>query len=90
MLRILRVDQKAVTIFNFKKLNFLGRNYDEESDHRINSNLSSGICVNAIFAANGNKGDWGFDPKYYRYALIEGEITAVDHDKRTLNVKGNR
>ncbi len=41
-----------------------------------------------IFAANGNKGDWGFDPKYYRYALIEGEITSVDHEKRTLNVKG--
>lgn len=41
-----------------------------------------------IFAANGNKGDWGFDPKYYRYALIEGEIISVDHEKRTLNVKG--
>ena len=41
-----------------------------------------------IFAANGNKGDWGFDPKYYKYALIEGEITSVDHEKRTLNVKG--
>jgi hypothetical protein len=42
----------------------------------------------SVFSANGNKGDWGFDPKYYRYALIEGEITSVDHDKRTLNVKG--
>ncbi len=42
----------------------------------------------AVFSANGNKGDWGFDPKYYKYALIEGEITSVDHDKRTLNVKG--
>ena len=41
-----------------------------------------------IFAANGNKGDWGFDPKYYKYALIEGEITSVDHEKRTLSVKG--
>ena len=41
-----------------------------------------------VFSANGNKGDWGFDPKYYKYALIEGEITSVDHDKRTLNVKG--
>lgn len=41
-----------------------------------------------IFAANGNKGDWGFDPKNYKYALIEGEITSVDHDKKTLNVKG--
>ncbi len=28
----------------------------------------------AVFSANGNKGDWGFDPKYYKYALIEGEI----------------
>ncbi len=42
----------------------------------------------AVFSANGNKGDWGFDPKYYKYALIEGEITSVDHDKKTLNVKG--
>ena len=42
----------------------------------------------AVFAANGNKGDWGFDPKYYKYALIEGEITSVDHEKMTLHVKG--
>ena len=46
------------------------------------------LMSTAVFSANGNKGDWGFDPKYYRYALIEGEITSVDHDKRTLNVKG--
>jgi len=42
----------------------------------------------AVFSANGNKGDWGFDPKYYKYALIEGEITSVDHDIKVLNVKG--
>lgn len=42
----------------------------------------------AVYAANGNKGDWGFDPKYYKYALIEGEITSIDHDKKALNVKG--
>ena len=46
------------------------------------------LMSTAVFSANGNKGDWGFDPKYYRYALIEGEITSVDHDKKTLNVKG--
>ena len=59
-------------------------------------NLTIGLTVifllafvsTGIFAANGNKGDWGFDPKYYRYALIEGEITSVDHEKRTLHVKG--
>ena len=59
-------------------------------------NLTIGLTVifllafvsTGIFAANGNKGDWGFDPKYYKYALIEGEITSVDHDKGTLNVKG--
>lgn len=59
-------------------------------------NLTIGLTViflltfmsTGIFAANGNKGDWGFDPKYYKYALIEGEITSVDHEKRTLNVKG--
>ena len=59
-------------------------------------NLTIGLTVifllafmsTAVFAANGNKGDWGFDPKYYKYALIEGEITSVDHEKRTLNVKG--
>ncbi len=46
-------------------------------------------CVTtAIFAANGNKGDWGFDPKYYNYALIEGEIISIDHDKKALKVKG--
>lgn len=41
-----------------------------------------------VFAANGNKGDWGFDPKNYQYALIEGEITSIDHDKGMLQVKG--
>jgi hypothetical protein len=59
-------------------------------------NLTIGLTVifllafmsTAVFAANGNKGDWGFDPKYYKYALIEGEITSVDHEKRALNVKG--
>ena len=59
-------------------------------------NLTIGLTVifllafmpTAVFAANGNKGDWGFDPKYYKYALIEGEITSVDHEKKTLNVKG--
>ncbi len=42
-----------------------------------------------VSAANGNKGDWGFEPKNWRYALIEGEITSIDHDKKVLNVKGN-
>ena len=59
-------------------------------------NLTIGLTVifllafmpTGIFAANGNKGDWGFDPKYYKYALIEGKITSVDHEKMTLNVKG--
>ncbi len=59
-------------------------------------NLTIGLTVifllafvsTGIFAANGNKGDWGFDPKYYKYALIEGEITSVDHEKRTLHVRG--
>ena len=59
-------------------------------------NLTIGLTVifllafmpTGIFAANGNKGDWGFDPKYYKYALIEGEITSVDHEKMTLHVKG--
>ncbi len=46
------------------------------------------LLSTVVFSANGNKGDWGFDPKYYRYALIEGEITSVDHNKKTLNVKG--
>ena len=41
-----------------------------------------------LFAANGYKGGWGFEPKNYKYALIEGEITSVDHEKKTLNVKG--
>lgn len=59
-------------------------------------NLTIGLTVifllafvsTGIFAANGNKGDWGFDPKYYKYALIEDEITSVDHEKRTLHVRG--
>lgn len=37
-----------------------------------------------VFAANGNRGDWGVDPKN---ALIEGEITSIDLDKRILYVK---
>ncbi|MFO0792639.1 MAG: hypothetical protein U0586_01110 [Candidatus Brocadiaceae bacterium] len=41
-----------------------------------------------VFAANGNKGDWGFDPKYYKYALIEGEITSIDYDNGILHMKG--
>ncbi len=41
-----------------------------------------------VFAANGNKGDWGFEPKNYKYALIEGEITSIDYDNRVLQVKG--
>ncbi len=46
-------------------------------------------CVSpAVFAANGNKADWGFEPKNYRYALIEGEITSIDHDNEVLRVKG--
>lgn len=49
--------------------------------------LIAGIST-GVFAANGNKGDWGFDPKNYKYALIEGEITSIDLDKRILHVKG--
>lgn len=46
-------------------------------------------CISTdVFAANGNKGDWGFDPKYYNYALIEGEITSIDYEKKVLHVKG--
>lgn len=46
-------------------------------------------CIStSVFGANGNKGDWGFDPKYYNYALIEGEITSIDHDNGILHVKG--
>lgn len=46
-------------------------------------------CIStSVFAANGNKGDWGFDPKYYNYALIEGEIISIDYDKGVLRVKG--
>lgn len=40
------------------------------------------------FAANGNKGDWGFEPKNYKYALIEGEIISIDYKKGTLSIKG--
>jgi len=43
---------------------------------------------NNVFASNGNKGDWGFDPKYYNYALIEGEITSIDYNKGIFQVKG--
>ncbi|MDN3514050.1 MAG: hypothetical protein NG747_06590 [Candidatus Brocadia sp.] len=49
--------------------------------------LVAGIST-GVFAANGNKGDWGFDPKNYKYALIEGEITSIDLDKSVLHVKG--
>lgn len=42
-----------------------------------------------VFAANGNKADWGFEPNNYKYALIEGEITSIDHDKGVLHVKGS-
>lgn len=41
-----------------------------------------------VFAANGNKGDWGFEPKNYKYALIEGEITSIDYDNGVLQIKG--
>lgn len=41
-----------------------------------------------VFAANGNKADWGFEPNNYKYALIEGEITSIDHDNGILRVKG--
>lgn len=41
-----------------------------------------------VFASNGNKGDWGFEPKNYTYALIEGEITSIDYDQGILHVKG--
>ncbi len=47
------------------------------------------LIASVTFASNGSKGDWGFDPKYYKYALIEGEVISVDHDKGTLMVKGN-
>ena len=42
-----------------------------------------------IFAANGSKGDWGFDARYYKYALIEGEVTSIDYERGILRVKGN-
>lgn len=42
----------------------------------------------SVFAANGNKGDWGFETKSYKYALIEGEVTSINHDKGVLHVKG--
>lgn len=46
-------------------------------------------CISTgVFAANGNKGDWGFEPKNYKYALIEGEITSIDYDKGILCMKG--
>lgn len=51
--------------------------------------LSLTTCMTiVVFAANGNKGDWGFEPKQYKYALIVGEITSIDHNKRVLQVKG--
>ena len=42
-----------------------------------------------VFAANGNKADWGFEPNNYKYALIEDEITSIDHDTGVLQVKGS-
>jgi hypothetical protein len=38
-----------------------------------------------VFAANGIKGDCGFGTKAYKYALIEGEVTSIDPDKKNVN-----
>ncbi|MDR4507214.1 MAG: hypothetical protein MRJ65_03075 [Candidatus Brocadiaceae bacterium] len=46
-------------------------------------------CIStSVFATNAGKTDWGFESKNYAYALIEGEITSIDHNKNTLQVKG--
>ncbi|MCF6150523.1 MAG: hypothetical protein E3K37_17990 [Candidatus Kuenenia sp.] len=42
----------------------------------------------SVFAANGNKGDWGFETKAYKYALIEGKVISINPDKKTLTVEG--
>ena len=47
--------------------------------------LSLGFVSNNVFA---NKTNWGLEEKHYRYAVIEGEVTSIDHDNMVLTVEG--
>ncbi len=47
--------------------------------------LSLGFVSTNVFA---NKTNWGLEDKHYKYAVIEGEVTTIDHDNRVLTVEG--
>ena len=47
--------------------------------------LSLGFVSNNVFA---NKTNWGLEEKHYRYAVIEGEVTTIDHEAGMLTVEG--
>ncbi|OQZ01071.1 MAG: hypothetical protein B6D35_04090 [Candidatus Brocadia sp. UTAMX2] len=84
----LQDNQKTVTLCPVTKQTFSGGFAMKISISKIMALFLIGGIATGVFAANGNKGDWGFDPKYYNYALIEGEITSIDHDKGFLRVEG--
>ena len=47
--------------------------------------LFIGFISSNVFA---NKTNWGIDASHYRYALIEGEVTAIDHERKVITVDG--
>jgi len=77
----LQACQKTVTVCNVSKQTFFGGIVKKVYIIRIMALFLIAFISNNVFASNGNKGDWGFDPKYYNYALIEGEITSIDYNK---------
>ncbi len=47
--------------------------------------LSLGFASSNVLA---NKTNWGLEEKHYKYAVVEGEVTSIDHDKMELKVEG--
>lgn len=62
---------KTVTVCTVTKQTFLGGIAMKTYILGIMALFVVAFISTSVFAANGNKGDWGFEPKNYRYALIE-------------------
>ncbi|GAN33812.1 MAG: hypothetical protein DYG83_18075 [Candidatus Brocadia sp. AMX2] len=64
--------QKAMTVHTVTQQTFFRKNCYEDSLLGTIALFLIACILTGVFAVNGNKGDWGFEPKNYRYALIEG------------------
>ncbi len=55
----------------------------------LKSLLLTAIVIGFVSgSAFANKTNWGIDGTHYKYALIEGKITSIDHVKKVITVDG--